>query len=305
MKVIDIIEKFLRKILIGRDSQFIDKVIFWSSRGNYSGWVLGNKLKAFAHGKRKGTSKEPLIFIGGYPRSGTTLLQILLDAHKNISSPNEEVLIFQDINSKETLKKKFEFSDKEIKRLKLGKNVVRNTEKIINLFKKKNNSERILLKRPKNIFFMNEIFKRFPNSKFIHIIRNGKDATMSQRFYCLYGDRKEWPYNWCCRQWVTAIKRGKKHRKDSRYIEIFYEELLDEPYKIINNILNFLGLEKMKERDIRNAYKKVKTKKAPYHPGAKKPIKKTAVGKWVKKMNKKDKETFNKIAGKLQKELGY
>ena len=211
------LEKLLRYLLIGRDSQIIDKLIFFFSKGNFSGWVLGNKLRTMYYGRINGTSKEPLILVGGYPRSGTTLLQALLSVNKDIITPKGEVHIFQDIITDKVLRESFDFSDDDIRNLNLNRDLVSSADKIIKKYKEKNGGKYVLLKQPKHIFFLKKIFAHFPNAKFIHIIRDGRDCTMSQRKYFLYKGKTEWPYNWCCRQWVVAVNLGKKFRGHKRY----------------------------------------------------------------------------------------
>ena len=304
------LNKPLKKILIGRDIQLIDKLVFAITNGNSSGWVIGNKLRNLAYGKKRAISKEPFIFIGGFPRSGTTLLQNFLDQYKEIITTEIEVNVLQDIKSEKTLKERtkkgkrekgFMFNDKEIRELDLGEDIIEDAEKIAEKAKDKYRGKRVLLKQPKHVFFLKDIFKHFTNSKFIHVIRDGRDATMSQRYYCLQENQKEHPYEWCCRQWVTAIKRGRKFRENPRYIEVYYENLIKNPEKELQRILDFLGLEKKAQIK----YTKKNGKNFPNHPNVGKPLDKSVIGKGKRKMTKKDKKIFNKIARKELIKLGY
>ncbi|MEJ2267939.1 MAG: sulfotransferase, partial [Nanoarchaeota archaeon] len=131
MKLKEKIKEILVYFLIGRDFQLIDKLLFKFSNGTYSGWVLGNKLRAFDYGKSKYMSKEPFVFIGGFPRSGTTLLRAILEQHPDIAGPGIEVFPFQELHDKWRLKEGFEISEKEMKELEIyKKDVVLYTEKV-------------------------------------------------------------------------------------------------------------------------------------------------------------------------------
>ncbi len=300
------IREILVYLLIGRYFQLIDKLLCKISRGNYSGWVLGNQLRAFDYGKTKYISKEPLILIGGFPRSGTSLLRAILEQHSDIAGPSIEIFPFQELHDKWRLKEGFKLSDKEIKKLeKYKKDMILYTEKVAQLFKKKNKSKYVLFKHPKYMMFSKKTLKHFPCAKFIHIIRNPKNATMSQKYWLLPKGRKEWPYEWCCRQYVTYINRGRKIKGKSNYIEVKYEDLINKPVETIKKITDFLGLKKMPEKSIINYYKKKNTDKHKDHPGLAKPLDNKRINKWEKKMSLKDKKIFKEKCGRIYKDLGY
>lgn len=300
------LEIFTKYLFIGRDIKFIDKFLFWISRGNYSGWVFGNNLRNLSYGKSKHISDEPLIVIGGFPRSGTTLLRAMLEQHDDLASPGIEVFPFQELHDNWRLKEGFGLNEKEIKSLeKYKKDNILYAEKITKLFKEKNNAKHVLFKHPKYMMFLNKFFKKFPKSKAIHIIRDGKNSTMSQKYWLLPEGRKEWPYGWCCRQWVTYLNRGRKFKKDSRYLEIKYENLVNEPIKTMKKITDFLNLKPISKSKLLGYYKKKESDKHKDHPDVRKPLKKENTNKWISKMSEEDKKTFDKICGNLYKELGY
>jgi len=304
------IKKTLKKILIGRDLQFFDKFVFWFSGKKSSGWVIGNKLRNLAYGKNKGISKEPLIFIGCFPRSGSTLLTAMLKKHPEIVGPKAgrrehggEMHIFQDIKTPWFLKEGFGLNEGEIKNLeKYKNNNIKFTDKLIKLYRKKHKGKYVLLKQPKHIYFIKKIFKHFPNAKFIHLIRDGRDATMSQRYFLLPEGRKEWPYEWCCRQWAVSINKGKEFRKDLRYREVKYEDIINKPEETINQLFEFLDLKKISKKKLLGFY----SDKGSSDPkDISQPLNKRGIHKWIGKMSKEDKEKFKRIAGEELKDVGH
>jgi protein-tyrosine sulfotransferase len=299
-------KEYFKKILIGRDFQLIDKTIFYLSNKKNSGWVVGNKIRNFFYGKVKEKSNEDLIIIGCYPRSGSTLLKNLLNQHPKIIAGEIEINIFQDIKTKDKLINAFNINQKEISQAKNNANdLVSFSENILEKVKEKNEGEKVLIKQPKHVLFIDKIFKHYPQSKFIHIIRDGRDATMSQRYYLLPKGKKEWPYEWCCRQWATFINRARKFKDDPRYLEVYYEDLVKNPKENLDKITGFLNLEKIPQKNIEKAHKKFNFKKMPTHKNVKKPIDKKKINKWLDKMLEKDKQIFKKIAGKELIKLGY
>lgn len=306
MKFANEIVKVSKKLIIGREFQGFDKLIFNLSNKKSSGWIIGNKLRSFFYGKKGKISDENLILIGCFPRSGSTLLSNLLKEHSKIIAGEREINIFQDIKNKRKMKSAFDLNKREIGNIEGKSNgLVDFSEKILGIVKEKKEGEIILLKQPKHLIFIREIFKYYPNAKFIHIVRDGRDATMSQRYYLLPPGKKEWPYEWCCRQWATFIERAIKFRKDPRYLEIYYENLVKNPFEVLGKITKFLDLESIPLRKIKKAHKNFKIKKTPTHKNVAKPISKKNVNKWLNKMTSKDKKIFKKIAGEELIKLGY
>lgn len=50
-------------------------------------------ISAFSSGKEYNSLTHPLIFIGGHPRSGTTLLRAMLDSHPDVRCGEETRII--------------------------------------------------------------------------------------------------------------------------------------------------------------------------------------------------------------------
>jgi len=117
------------------------------------------------------TSSSSFVFIVGSPRSGTTLLQNLLNHHPQIAEWYEPYYLWE---------KFFPVPESDIwdNNYLTKKNINRiSTE--FNLYRKKTKRPIIVDKTPTNSFNIDIISKIFPEAKFIHIIRDGRDATLS------------------------------------------------------------------------------------------------------------------------------
>jgi hypothetical protein len=302
--------EFAKRIFIGRYFSLIDHLIYSLSGGKNSGWVFGNKIRSGLYGKVKGECRLPLIFIGCFPRSGSTLLRALLQYHPKIAAGQTEINVFQDIKTasrKELMNvpDAFDTSEEELEFIKGKRNLIEIADYILGNFKDRNQADYVLLKQPKHLFFIDKIFKHFPNGKFIHIIRDGRDSTMSQRYYMLPEGRTEWPYDWVCRQWNVFINRGKTYRGNENYLEVKYEELVQKPFDTLEKIFKFLGLESVSENILEEYYKDFDVSKRQDHFEVSQPLTNKNINKWIDKMTDKDKKIFNKIAGKNFIELGY
>jgi len=116
-------------------------------------------------------NNNTFVFIVGSPRSGTTILGKILNSHKIISQWYEPYFIwdhyFRNHPHDERIKKE---ATPQI------------SHQIYNAFlkyKKKTGSKIIVDKSPRNSLKIPFILDIFPNARFIHIIRDGRDATLS------------------------------------------------------------------------------------------------------------------------------
>jgi len=117
-----------------------------------------------------------LAFIIGSARSGTTILGELLDCHPDIMQWYEPYYLWR---------KYFLCKDSEVwKPNELNEKIKRIIQKEHKIFQKKSGKKVVVEKMPSHSFNIEYILKIFPEAKFIHIIRDGRDITLSMK--------KEW-----------------------------------------------------------------------------------------------------------------
>ena len=110
-------------------------------------------------------------FIIGSPRSGTTLLGDILDLHPEIARWYEPyfVLDYHFRNSSDDCRHSDDAAD-EVRKY------------IVNAFeyyRKKSGCQIVVDKSPRNSLKLPFLLKIFPEARFIHILRDGRDATLS------------------------------------------------------------------------------------------------------------------------------
>lgn len=116
-------------------------------------------------------NNQAFVFIIGSPRSGTTILGEMLDGHPDISQWYEPYFIWD---------KHFRDAEDDVRSARDATLVVRN--QVLNSFKRyqrKTGSGIIVDKSPRNSLKIAFIRKIFPGAKFIHILRDGRDVTLS------------------------------------------------------------------------------------------------------------------------------
>jgi len=185
------------------------------------------------------------VFIVAPVRSGSTLLRLMLDSHPIITNPGECDFLFDlisddgqypDVNVYHewlSLNRIF-----QSKKLKVDENL--NYPELMNSFIKQFSHDNTVLSLNVHRHF-HRIPKVFSNARYIHLLRDPRDVARS----CM---RMGWVGNvyYGIDIWEEAEKSWghlKKTLPSSQYIEIKYENLLDDIEKGLTIICEFLGVE--------------------------------------------------------------
>ena len=283
------------------------------------------------------TSNIPMFFIIGRPRSGTTLLRLLFEAHPNVIIPPESPII---LNLYKKYDKISHWDEKII--LSLYHDVINQQyfdtwlidkekfkEEILSwqgettfyeLIKKiylsypslyeKGKIEWIGDKNPGYSLYVKRLIKIFPEAKFIHITRDYRDNYLS-----LIKVNFEVPvvplviYRW--RFAIQLVRNLKKKFPDSVY-SIRYEDLVTDTEKQFKDLCNFLRIEF--NQSVLNYYDKKELLKTKYahsdellkiHKSLLRPINTGRMDVWKSEMNERDIKVADLVAGKVADSAGY
>ncbi|UCB58918.1 MAG: sulfotransferase [Thermoplasmatales archaeon] len=273
---------------------------------NYKRYLSSKKMKYIS-------ALDPII-IGGCPRSGTTLARALIGSHPDIASAEQEYNILMWIDKAEILERVLSFTTEEIKSLySNAKDHIQLAENILSLYMKKNEKNKIALKHPYHILIIDDLFHYFPNMKFIHLIRDGRDTVSSLRTHPkrkkvngkIIPVKTNNPFDLCIRRWIVALNLGKKWRKNKNYIEIKYEDIVNKPVVELKKIFNFLKLTMIPKKELLNFYKHQNEDKHLQNIEVGQPIYKKTTGRWKKDMTDEEKILFKEMAGEYLIEYGY
>lgn len=159
-------------------------------------------------------------------------------------------------------------------------------------------------KTPRYIEHIPFIGRLFPDGKFIHLVRDGRNVALS------YADVPFGPKTVAAaaQLWGERVSSGLKDGRalgDNRYIEIRYEDLVEDTEGEVADICDFLGIDfdpGMLDYTQR-ARSAVLPRAAQYNP---KVMEKPTTGRsWEKEMDPGDVEVFEAVAGDVLSELGY
>lgn len=202
---------------------------------------------------------KKLVFIVGVGRSGTSLLQSMLNAHPEIAFLPEtgflrsyvfrQKRVFKDVTEKENFVRTLYLDDKYKRTQVNPESIVTNSESYIQVYYSLlksyagEESKYVGDKDPRFLDFLPELNNILPSSKVIHIIRDPRDVVLSRT----KADwSKRWPFFMHACMYKAQLERGRRlGRKIFRknYLEIYYENLIINPEQVLKEIMEFLELE--------------------------------------------------------------
>ncbi|MDT7041531.1 sulfotransferase [Candidatus Nitronereus thalassa] len=203
------------------------------------------------------------IIILGCPRSGTTLLRRLLNAHSNIAAPGETHIL--------TACARFLHSDRAVDGMNVGvlnglgyagfetQEVLDRLREFAFTFRRQHAARegkaRWVEKTAVDAFYINEISRLFgDHALFICITRHGMDVACSMMDWCdksqvyfseLYHYVRQYPrpLEAFCHAWVDVTRDLRKfvalHQENS--LELRYEDLVANPEAEMRRVLDFIG----------------------------------------------------------------
>ena len=158
-------------------------------------------------------------------------------------------------------------------------------------------------KTPMNTLYLDWIGTVFPRSKFIHIIRDGRDVASSYLKMERYDTILE-----AANRWINSIELAQSFgsKIKENYIEIRYEELVTKPEEVIKDTCDFLDIDyDSKMLDHTKQVKKLGDTDKEHHSNLSKPISSDSVGKWRNNLSESDQESITKLLHKHLQRLGY
>ena len=194
--------------------------------------ILANKMR-----------KSPLIFIGGYARSGTTLMRAILDVHPSVSCGPETKIIpavlkyIKDFKSRQSEMKAF-------KEAGFKNDTLDSALSLFVYFIMENHirkSERLCAKDPDVLKYMEFLHKQFPEAKFVYMVRDVAYSMVKKletevtfqnflSYFITWNNYNSVVYEQC-------VKIGKEH-----CMMVKYEDLVIKSKQTVMSVAQFLDL---------------------------------------------------------------
>lgn len=245
------------------------------------------------------------VFIIGMPRSGTTLLESMLDAHPEIYGAGElkfiaEVLKDGIVIEEILFTSSDETPEKVLKAPEGFFEVGRRYYEKLRLLSP--NSKRIVDKMPHNYLNLGIILLSLPLAKVIHIKRHPLDTILSC-FQQPFTEAHEYTYDLKeLTHYYNQYFRLMKHWREvfpGRFLEVSYEELVLNPEETLKKICDYL--EVPFTRECLEFYKKEKPVKTASQDQVRKPLYTSSIGRW-KRFERYFKEVIELLDEEIRKE---
>ena len=246
------------------------------------------------------------IVIGGCGSSGTTLLRHVLDRHPSIFCGPESTVFLERISRARDLARRFGFTEREIlERQRVSRTQVEFIERFRTLCLVRSGKSVWADKTPENVRRFDVIRSWFPQARFIHVIRDGRDVVCSLRQAqwmklekITGGADRSSPeaVEACIRYWIERVTVGRRLRRDPRYLEVRYEDLVEHTEPVLRRILAFLNVD-WDSRVLAHD-------PSPADPAAG-PVYESAVRRWRTDLTSSEAEIVKRYAGLLLVDLRY
>lgn len=195
-----------------------------------------------------------LILVGGAARSGTTLIQNMLDCHPSILGGPEFIHLKEIVNLRKRLfaSVQKEWIDLYCSREQVDSYLSDFIEKLLLPLADERDKRFLSEKTPDNTLVFSQLAELLPGAHFIQIIRDPRAVVASMlevgRRSRLKGIKSQ-SFTRNVRSAITYIRHcydsGAKAAKiePERFLTVTYEQLVSEPESVMRDICRFLGLE--------------------------------------------------------------
>lgn len=269
----------------------------------------------------------PLYFVGGLPRSGTTWVQQLLNAHSQLLCLGESHF-FNDLvprlrgvvsaygqrraESRDTWAPTVRGPGPEA----LGPMMHAAFIALVQANLEGRRPEDLVAlgeKTPDNIMKLQAMWSTFPDARFVNVIRDGRDGTVSAfiRFRSKLPEemtRLDYARAYA-RGWSARIAEARRVAKGRPYIEVRYEALHADPTGEAGRLFAFLGADTgqqaMAEALNAASFESLSGGRKRGQQDATSHYRRGEVGGWADVLTEEEVRAFEEIAGPMMDTLGY
>ena len=278
-----------------------------------------------------GTGDRP-VFVVGCARSGTTMLQQMVNAHPRLSMPPENHFVmrvydgrgaFDDLRVADNVdkladaiinKESYAFRKDQFRELGIDPGEMRRQlhaapatvgsklGKVFEAYAAKQGKARWGDKRPGYIQKLDVLLELFPDIQIIHIVRDGRDSVSSLKHMPWW----KAGYEASVFKWRFAVQAGQRARayRADQYFEFRYEDLIADPETTLGAMCEFLDedfdpLMLQPHRGTSGGEFKL------WHENTRRPVNADAKRRWERDLTPDEIALFETVAGAELRAQGY
>lgn len=271
--------------------------------------------------------RDSPFFIIGAPRSGTSLVSRIIDSHPGIGVPFESHIYptlfdwrdwygnFDSVQARERLVEDMlsiyavqdwdQIPDKGEVLERFERHDFHGAfEAVMGAWSSRKGKKRWGEKTPSNIEYWREILEGFPDAKFVHIVRDGRDVAMSWK-RVRFGPRHFYTLAGLWRDYLDKVEQVRGRVGDAQLFQIRYEDLLTRPEQTVRNLSEFLHIEFLPT--MLSFYENVESYPTDdrNEQNLSRPLMKDNMEKWRSGMSRRDLRRFEAVAGSTLDRFGY
>ena len=208
-------------------------------------------------------SPPPFVFVVGCGRSGTTVLRTVLDSHPDLAVSHEGRFVaplglrraryerpegfatdrlIADLTADRAVRTNLEFDEDDVRAALAGpapEGFPDAVRRIFAHYAEVRGKSRYGDKFPGYVLRMDLLAGMFPEARFVHIVRDGRDVALSYRAIAP-ADAVTLAFDWRSR--VSAGRAAGATLGPARYQEVRYEDLVTDPRPTVEGLCGFLDL---------------------------------------------------------------
>ena len=259
------------------------------------------------------------IFVGGAPRSGTTLVRAILDTHPAIACGPELRAVAAlaglwseiDASLPGDVARAYHLKPATLRDAFAG-----TIAGFLAPHRQRSGKPRIAEKTPSNVRHFAELHRLFPDSPLVHVIRDGRDVVTSLLGMDWIDPRTGQPFDYvrnaraAAHSWVDMVTAGRAMAAlpdaGSCYLELRYEDIVARPEPTLKRLFDFLG-EPWTDAVLgfhANPRNTAGSEESSADQIAK-PLYAASVGRWRRDLAPADRQAVREVAGPLLMALGY
>jgi Sulfotransferase family len=254
------------------------------------------------------------VFVGGCPRSGTTMVRTMLNAHPDLAVPHETRFLVDayrlrrrwgDLSEAENRQRLAEWvvGRKRARAARLCRDLDALAERMaaapgtlgsvlgagFALYAERHGKSRWGDKRPSYVLNLDAVFAMFPDAQYVNVVRDPRAAVASIRRI-----GRQRPAGWYedglvagTELWERsqrAADRWRRRLPADQFLEVAYEDVVADPEDALRRVVGFLGLDPGGLEAMVAFHEAADIKARRMHPLVRKPVTTARVRRWTREL---------------------
>jgi tetratricopeptide (TPR) repeat protein len=251
--------------------------------------LRSDMLRSWLDSAKSLSSSRRLVLLGGHPRSGTTLLEQVLDSHQDIVSLEETTIFHDDAFMPLANLMPYETPILAFLESATGRALQQsrtNYFRFAELFLGLSVGDRLLIdKNPSLTFLIPPLIRIFPEIKFLIALRDPRDVVLScfmQPMPLSQGSSAYLKLGRAVDEYVMMMNLWQtlKPMLHGHYLEVRYEDMVENLESVARRTLNFLGVPWDERVLVFDKHAREKVVRSPTYADVTQPVYKRAVARW-------------------------